>query len=1016
MKKILLFCVIVYFSLQKLYPQCNLSISVSPSVSCLSPKDTLRVSGADSASQLVWTLNGSIVYTSSHYQANGITVAGGNGNSNGANQLNFPGAVCLDNNGNIYVADFWNNRIQKFPPGSTSATNGVTVAGGNAYGNAANQLAGPYGVYVDSAGNLYVSDFYNDRIQKFPPGSSSATNGVTVAGGNGQGNAANQLYQPDGVYVDGSGNVYVSDEFNNRIQKFPAGSTSITNGITIAGGNGGGDSADQLAHPGGIYVDKSGAIYVADFGNNRIQKFPAGSTSMTNGTTVAGGNGYGVTGDQLWSPTGVFLDANSNLYVSDQMNNRIQKFAAGSTSTTYGVTVAGGIGLDSLSTGLASPAGLCVDQSGAIYVADYNYYRVQKFLPIGVSDDTSYIPTSGGVYSIIATGAANCLDTAVAIVYPEGIYKQSLSFCHSGSVVVGTHTYTNTGYYMDTLSGVATQGCDSIVLTSLTINPIPAISVLPAVSCLSIYDTLRVTGTNMDGPLIWTDQGSGINTVSPTYQSNGITVAGGNGAGTAANQLSDPSSVYLDASGNIYVADLNNNRIQKFPTGSTSATNGVTVAGGNGPGDSLNQFHWPNGLFVDNNKNIYVSDYANERILKFYSGSSSATRGAIVAGGHANGGNMNQFAPHGVYVDGSGNIYVSSFSFDFVLKFPAASTSATYGFIVAGGYGGGGDSAQQLNYPMDVYMDDSANLYVVDGGNNRIQKFPAGSIEGTDGVTVAGGNNAGTAANQLNNPTGIFVDRHGNIYVADYENNRIQEFPSGSTSATSGITVAGGNGQGDSANQLNHPSGVYVDEYGNLYVADDGNNRIQKFYLAPAGTYLPTAPGTYTAIIDGAGGCMDTAAAVIVYPSPNPTINRIDDTLSTQNYSSYQWMLNGQPIFGATTQNLVITQSGIYSVAVSNSSGCSDTSTPNEIYPTGLIAITDGWVHIYPNPSIGAIHISLSSLAHSLNIYDVTGRIIYQTSAISIETDLNLQNLAKGIYNLELSINNTIVRKSIILE
>ena len=135
------------------------------------------------------------------------------------------------------MSDNLNNRIQKFPPGSDSTTNGVTVAGGNGLGSAGNQLNSPTGIFVDRTGNLYVADYYNDRVQMFPAGSDSATNGITVAGGNGQGSAPDQLAYPTTVYVDTMGSIYVVDQLNNRVQKWspnPAGISSIQNAEAIS--------------------------------------------------------------------------------------------------------------------------------------------------------------------------------------------------------------------------------------------------------------------------------------------------------------------------------------------------------------------------------------------------------------------------------------------------------------------------------------------------------------------------------------------------------------------------------------------------------------------------------------------------------------------------------------------------------------------------------------------------------------------------------------------------------------
>ena len=128
------------------------------------------------------------------------TFAGGNGDGSAANQLSWPAGVAVDGDGNLYVADQNNHRVQMFPPGSTSATEGITVAGGNGYGPAANQLGHPADVAFDTDGNLYVADQYNMRVQMFPPGFTSATEGTTVAGGNGEGSAADQFaFHPAGV-------------------------------------------------------------------------------------------------------------------------------------------------------------------------------------------------------------------------------------------------------------------------------------------------------------------------------------------------------------------------------------------------------------------------------------------------------------------------------------------------------------------------------------------------------------------------------------------------------------------------------------------------------------------------------------------------------------------------------------------------------------------------------------------------------------------------------------------------
>jgi len=293
-----------------------------------------------------------------------ITVAGGKGKGAAADQLNYPTGLFVDSIGNVFVADFSNHRVQKWIPGADS---GITVAGGNGKGNAANQLAFPEGIFIDKNKNLFVADFDNGRVQEWALGADS---GITVAGGNGVGAAANQLVNPCGVYIDAIGNLYVSDLGNYRIQKFPPGSTSATNGVTAAGGNGGGNAADQLDLPSGIFVDGSGNVFEAENVNTRVQKFPEGSTSSTNGITVASTVNIGL-------PDDVCVDTAGNIYVTGY--NRILKWAHGTTDST----VVAGNSSGQYGTAyneLASPSFIFLDAGAKnLYISDGENNRVQKY-------------------------------------------------------------------------------------------------------------------------------------------------------------------------------------------------------------------------------------------------------------------------------------------------------------------------------------------------------------------------------------------------------------------------------------------------------------------------------------------------------------------------------------------------------------------------------------------------------------------------------------------------------------
>jgi hypothetical protein len=173
-------------------------------------------------------------------------------------------------------------------------------------GNGNGQFDGPAYVALDTSGNVYVADYLNDRVQKFSSDGSFITKWGSSGKGDGQFDGAN------GVAVDSSGNVYVADYRNNRIQKFS--STFIIKWGSEGNGNG------EFDGPAGVALDTSGNVYVADYGNNRIQKFNSYGSFITKWGSKGNGNG------QFNEPIGVALDTSGNAYVADYRNSRIQLF------------------------------------------------------------------------------------------------------------------------------------------------------------------------------------------------------------------------------------------------------------------------------------------------------------------------------------------------------------------------------------------------------------------------------------------------------------------------------------------------------------------------------------------------------------------------------------------------------------------------------------------------------------------------------------------------------------------
>jgi sugar lactone lactonase YvrE len=401
----------------------------------------------------------------------GHIVAGGNGGGSAPNQIENPRGLFMDRAGNLYVCDLNNDRIQMFPAGSDSLTNGVTVAGGNSYGFAANQLNSPIDVYVDSAGYIYVADLYNYRVQKFPPGSTSATNGLTVAGGNGNGTALNQINYPEGVFLDHAGNIYVADGGNNRILRFPPNSDSTTMGTVVAGGNGQGFALNQLYFPRGVALDAAGNIYVTDGG--RIIVFPPGSTSATNGTVLAGMGARGVD-DQFSTPIGkvVFDSSGSYMFVDDLLNYRTRRYGvktfytppvSGSYTATYTSALGCVSGVSDTVTVYAPPAVTLTWDS-----------LIENNLLYGAAPETYWCTN---VHPIISLDGGS---PSGGVYSGNYVSNNSLNYS-SGNPI--TNTYTDSVFYSFTNA----NGCSAKALDSINVTICEGINSIPAEATISLY-------------------------------------------------------------------------------------------------------------------------------------------------------------------------------------------------------------------------------------------------------------------------------------------------------------------------------------------------------------------------------------------------------------------------------------------------------------------------------------------------------------------------------------------------
>ena len=772
----------------------------------------------------------------------GNTAAFNMGDDSGIDKHN---GIALDAKGNLYVADTLNHRIRKITPEgevSTLAGSGKENEYGNIKasgyadgpGNVA-QFNAPSGIALDKEGNLYVADSFNHRIRKITPegevstfaGSGEENKYGAREGGyvDGPGNAA-QFNMPSGIAIDTKGNLYVADTFNGLIRKItPEGEVStlsFSDDGAFGFDEGTGTKAIFFDHPIGIAIDPTGNLYVSStIKNHGIHKItPAGEVSTFAGSGREGYAGGPGNVARFSGPSGIAIDKDGNLYVVDTFNNCIRKIVVDSKTTSLArkrppmvSTFAGSGGAGEDGGGYADgphfyvPSGIALDAKGNLYVTNLGNHRIRK------------ITQAGEVSALAGSGEASKWHSAFA----DG----------PGNVA-----------RFDRPSGIATDKDGNLYVVDLGNHRIRKITPAGEVSTFA---------------------GSG---------ERGFADGPGNAAAFNMGDGIIPNGIAIDALGNLYVADAGNNRIRKItPAGEVSTFAGSGEKDGarkggyaDGPGN-VARFNAPSGIAIDKGGNLYVADLDNNRIRKITpEGEVSTLAGGGDVGwrkksreGIVDGqGSMARFHfPSGIAIDKGGNLYVAdSFNHRIRKITPEGEVSTLAGSSVGmglkiGGYADGPGDVAEFYYPSGIAIDEEGNLYVVDSGNNRIRKivvdsktasltrkqppmvstFAGSDKEDGDGNRNRKGGYADGPGNgaQFNRPSGITIDKGGNLYVADSDNHRIRKItPAGEVSTFAGSGEKDGARKGGYADgpgnvaRFFSPSDIAIDKGGNLYVADNG--------------------------------------------------------------------------------------------------------------------------------------------------------------------------------------------------
>ncbi len=509
-------------------------------------------------------LNGAIATVA----GNGVYGYSGDGGPATGAQLGQPEGVAVDAAGNLYIADSNNSRIRKVALNGTIATvagNGTPGDSGDGGQARSAQIGSPYGVAMDSAGNLYFSDYDNHRIRKVATdGTITAAAGSGGAGYSGDGGlAANaKLNYPNGVAVDSAGDLFIADNNNNRIRRATAGyiNTVAGNGTPGYPGDGGPAGAAPLGFPSGVAVDAAGDVFVVDAYAFQVFKVaPNGSI-----TGVAGNGAKGYSGDngpatsaQLSLPQSVAVDTGGNFYVSDQSACVIRKVTGlGTIFTVAGTGACGysGDGGPAASAGLSSPTGVAVDSLGNLYIADASRIRKVTGTTIATVAGTGTSGYSGDGGPALSAQFAS--PQAVAVDAAGNLYIADTLNARIRKVTGGTIT-TVAG------TGAAGYSGDGGPATAAKMNSPRGVAV-DAAGNIYIADTYnrRVRKVGLDGSI-------------STLAGNGDAAYSGDGGPAAGAGMDQPGNVAA-AAGNVYIADSYNGAVRVLTPVASHALLNVT--------------------------------------------------------------------------------------------------------------------------------------------------------------------------------------------------------------------------------------------------------------------------------------------------------------------------------------------------------------------------------------------------------------------------------------------------------
>ena len=908
-------------------------------------------------------------------------------------ELDDPVAVFIDSGGNLFIADTANGSVRRVSPEgiiSTVAGNGNPDVPEEGSVATSTSLGAPFGLTGNASGELFVADLAMNQVFKVGlDGSLQRFAGIPIVGiGDGSysgdgGPATEAAFNgPGALAIDLRGRILIADFQNHRGRRVELDGTVTTiagNGLSEGPSGDGGPATEAVVfQPGSLAIGPGGTLYIGGASNTIRRVGIDGVITTIAGTGETSFEGEGPAEETNFIPSGMVVAADSTLYVADFRNDRIYRLIPDATgdpiseptdpTATDGdtpvsadigniVTVAGGfsaIGGSALDAFLPRANALAVDQSGSIYIGIDDFIRV-----IDASGTMANFAGGGETSLFSLSGTTPAADARVG--EPTGI-----SIGADGSMYVADNSISRVYRITDSqLSLIAGQGSsieDGIPAADSDLTPNDVFVTDAGVVYVTDGDTHRLRKIDLDGT---------ITTVAGTGDSG----FGGDGGPATAAQLNRPKGVAVDASGNIYVADAENNRVRRVDASGTITTfagSGSTGSFGGGYGgdggpatDAL--LNWPTDIQLDDVGNVYITDESNDAVRKVDANGTISTVAGIPLSffGDSFGGDGGPATE--ALMDGPSALAIAQDGALLILTGDGRLRRVDENGIVSTISGIGPRPFRdevaaiegRLDNPNGIYVDDDGTLYIADRNNARIRRVDtSGRIE-----TIAGGGDSGedglpAKEAQLFDPAAVDLGPDGSIYIADVNSHRIRRVtPSGLIETVAGTRGSSGfSGDGGPATdaQIQTPDDVFVDKDGAIWFSDAGNHRVRK---VDSSGIITTVAGSGESGFSGGGFAgdggpateallnrpdgvfVDAAGALYITSTRNDRVRRVDPAGTIQT-------IGGDDSFGTTigalaTQTKISDPQGVY-VDVDGSVYIAASGKVLVIQPDGVLDLVAG--------------------------------------------------------------------------